>query len=171
MLKTKTAGAENKGSLALKSKDCWRLAVFPQGLLPSSVKNCQFYQQTTSENRISRPNPLIWHRKMRFFVTPNQHPANERLTTSFATILVFAAKHPKKRPTKIGYFGHQNSLFWSAKQPILLSRSLVSCQQNLSFGVKKSGFWSSRPFVLLSGVSKTKVYKRLFPLERRLGKC
>ena len=52
--------------------------------------------------------------------------------------LTFGRNLPKKRLTKIAYFGDQNRLFWSAKQLNLVSQLLVLCMSILSFLLKIS---------------------------------
>jgi len=94
----------------------------PKGKVLKNVRNTDKRPQKRADS-VSAPyflpksTPFFHHHHNRLEQNALRHP--------FRPIAAIAIDDAKKRPTKIAYFGDQNRLFWSAKQAILVSHSLV----------------------------------------------
>ena len=139
-----------------------------KGEVLKSVRNTDKRPQKRADSGLT---PYYRPKNTLFFHHHHNRLEQNALRHPFRPIAAIAIDDAKKRPTKIAYFGDQNRLFWSAKQAILVSHSLVLLCSKLSFRVKKSYFCGWRSLVLATLSVHFDKNNPDFCLEREVGKC
>ena len=143
-------------------------SAMPKGKVLKSVRKADKRPQKRAD---SVRTPYFRPKNTPFFHHHHNRLEQNVLRHPFRPMAAIAIDDAKKRPTKIAYFGDQNRLFWSAKQAILVSHSLVLLCSKLSFRVKKSYFRGCRSLVLTTLNVHFVKNNPVFRLEREVGKC